>query len=65
MGCKALVINRDCVDGSISHEIFTTQAYKRSFRTGDLSFEYFVLLLPETNFFRSGSLALYKIEFKL
>ena len=37
MGCKALVINRDRAGGSDSHEIFTIQAYKSSFRTGALS----------------------------
>ena len=49
MGCKALVINRDRADGSNSHEIFTIQAYKRSFRMGDLS------LAIRNEIFKSGS----------
>ena len=60
MGCKALVINRDRADGSNSHEIFMIQAYKRSFRTGDLS-----LAIRNEFFLGADPLALYKIEFKL
>ena len=60
MGCKALVINRDRAGGSNSHETFTIQVYKRSFRTGGLIFSY-----RKRIFLGADPLALYKIEFKL